>query len=104
MPHEVTAISSQIVQKNIDAIQDSKVITACACGIVSGALGLVHIHGFILMAVMYLIISGLLFIRVLPNTKEWFEGSYVVLTEAFFPFIMSFIFMWTVAYSLVYIY
>ncbi|GAB1228143.1 hypothetical protein ENUP19_0378G0023 [Entamoeba nuttalli] len=88
MSNTIPSLSPLLIQKNKDTIYCCKVIAAIGCGIVSGALGLVHIQGFIFMMVMYLLISILLYLRILPSKKDLFEGSYDVLFEAFFPFIM----------------
>lgn len=104
MSEKIDTIAQPMLQQNKNLLFASKVITSIGSGIVSGALGLVHYQGIAFMIVCYIIVTLLLYVKLASNMHNTFTSNYTVLTEAMIPFIMTFFFVWTVTYSLVYVY
>ena len=75
-------------QTNMENIYFTKVVSACSIGVVCGALGLLHVNGLILMAIVYCIVSAGLFVLHLTKLDSQFESRYTPLTDSFFPFVL----------------
>ena len=104
MSYRIPSFSPQLLQNNKQTITNTKVIISIVSGIVTGALGLIHYQGFIFMFLMYLLISVILYIQLKSKSENYFENSSTILTEGFGAFFGTFIFIWTISYSLVYVY
>ncbi|KAL7722648.1 ER membrane protein complex subunit 6 [Entamoeba marina] len=91
MSYQLPTTSPTALNKNKELLYFSKVVSACAAGFVSGALGLVHIQGFILMAIVYVIVTLGLYVRIQLLNGHFFDSTSTILLEALLPFIMVFI-------------